>query len=174
MGGWLGGMKLTALVGGAGLLGCIALFIWVKTLQADVAHEQSRYAGLVADMERQKAEAATLLATETRKVLERERELAALNNKVESDHVAASNAITAASAKYDRLGKLYEQTKARCGSGGSGTGGGTSPDAAVDHGGVRADGELSGPDERDSIGRVTADADRMREAVIACQRVGQR
>lgn len=116
----------------------------------------------------QKDEARALLDAETARVRAKESELAALSNKVETEHVEATNALAAGRAKYDRLGSLYERTKARCGSGGSSSPGPDPGTPAVDHGGEGQPADVPGADAED-LGAVIADADLMRVTVLACQ-----
>ncbi len=122
----------------------------------------------LAKVEAQKNEAAQTLVVETNKVRQLEARVNELTNLVEKNHVAATNEIAGAAARYNRLGKLYESVKGCRGGSGSAIGS-TASAAAVDHGGEGARENISRPDDGDSIEAVTRDADLMRVTVLACQ-----
>lgn len=161
------GLKGIAIVGIAGLL--LSGIAYIKGRSDGKDAENTRWTALAAQ---QKADASKILADETARVLEAERRLHEATNKIEADHVSATNAIAAASSKYARLGLLYERTKARCGSGGDSAPSPAASDASLNNGGVRSGENVSGPSDRDTFGSIASDADRLREAVIACQAVG--
>jgi hypothetical protein len=120
-----------------------------------------------AKIEKQKVEAAKTLLDETNKVRDLEKRLQDKANEVEKNHVAATQEIAAASARYNRLGKLYESVKG-CRGGSGSANGSTASAPSVDHGGEGSRENISGPAD-DSIERIAQDADLLRVTVQACQ-----
>jgi hypothetical protein len=128
-------------------------------------HEAAKWQAEIAKI---KNDAANVLIVETNKVRDLEKRLQDKANEVEKNHVAATQEIAAASAKYARLGKLYESVKG-CRGGSGSANGSTASATTVDHGGEGSREVVSGPDDGDSIEAVTRDADLMRVTVQACQ-----
>ncbi len=157
------GLKLTAIVGIAGLL--LATGAYFKGRSDGKDAENNRWSAVAAQ---QKAEAASLLASETAKVIAAERRLSTVTAEIEATHVKAKNDLAAAGSKYDRLGKLFEQTRARCGGGSGGTAGADTATAAVDPGGTDPGEDVLGAGGR-AFQELIFDADRMRTAFMACR-----
>lgn len=162
------GLSTFKLIGAAIAIAAIVggIAAWKSSIYNDGRKfERAIWEKAIAD---QKAEAAALLQSEANKVIEKERAIAALSTKVETAHVEATAAIDAAGAKYNRLGKLYEQQKARCGVGGGAAENSTSAAAAVDHGGGGSGRDVPGS-AVETLGDIARDADRMRVAFMACR-----
>lgn len=157
------GLKLTAIVGVAGLL--LSAGAYIKGRGDGRETENNRWAAVVAE---QKAEAASLLAAEAAKVIAAERRLSTVTAEIEATHVRAKNDLAAAGSKYDRLGKLFEQTRARCGGGSGGAAGANTTAATVDPGGTNPGADVLGTSGR-AFRELIYDADRMRTAFMACR-----
>ena len=129
------------------------------------AEERSAWELQIAE---KKLVAASVLQIETGKVHALEGRVAELITQVETGHVEATNKITAAGAKYDRLGKLFSDLQARCRGGGGAASVPASGPAAVDHGGEGAGEDVPAASDG-AFGELIKDADLMRVTVMACQ-----
>lgn len=159
----LAGLKLTGAVGLVGLL--LAAGAYVKG-RGDGREAEA----LVwqAKVDRLKVEAAAELLTETNRVLDTERRLAALSANLEAAHAARIADLDAATSKYNRLGKLFEQTRARCGGGGDAASGAASATPGVGAELSPAAGDISGAAD-ETLGGIARDADELRLVFATCQ-----
>lgn len=154
------GLAAAALVGG--------VLAWRSSL-ITMGEERERAKWELA-VEEQKKKAANLLASEAAKVIDTERRLAAATEAVEATREKANADLAHRDARYNRLGKLYEQQKSRCGGSGSGPANGTAAGPGVADGGTGTVGggsDVPRPDG-DDLGRLARDADQLRLDFLAC------
>ena len=119
---------------------------------------------------KQKQDAAAMLQSETEKTLAIERRLNDANRNSEADHARATADLAAASGKYARLGKLFEQQKSRCGLGRDAAAGPSPAGTGLaDPGAREVERDAVVPEsDREDFGAIIRDADELKANFLLC------